>query len=65
MALFLVFQENETAKITLCTYLKLTLNGNYVGWHKLGCYGNIQLLAVTAKTVKVGAGGITKYKSLE
>ena len=31
-ALFLVFTESATAKIALCTYLKLTLNGNFVGW---------------------------------
>ena len=31
MALFLVFNESGTAKIALCTYLKLTLNGNFVG----------------------------------
>ena len=32
MALFLVFNENATAKIALCTYLKPTLNENFVGW---------------------------------
>ena len=32
MALFLVFHESATAKIALCTYLKLTLHGNFVGW---------------------------------
>ena len=32
MALFLVFNESATAKIALCTYLKPTLNGNFVGW---------------------------------
>ena len=32
MALFLVFNESATAEIALCTYLKLTLNGNFVGW---------------------------------
>ena len=32
MALFLVFDESETAKIALCTYLKPTLNGNFVRW---------------------------------
>ena len=32
MALFLVFNESATAKIALSTYLKLTLNGNFVGW---------------------------------
>ena len=32
MALFLVFNENATAKIALCTYLKPTINGNFVGW---------------------------------
>ena len=31
MALFLVFNESATAEIALCTYLKLTLNGNFVG----------------------------------
>ena len=31
MALFLVINERETAKIALCTYLKLTLDGNVVG----------------------------------
>ena len=29
---YLVFNESATAKIALCTYLRLTLNGNYVGW---------------------------------
>ena len=33
--------------------------------HKLGCQGNIQLLAVTTEAIKVGAGAITKLKSLE
>ena len=32
---------------------------------KLGCSVNIQLLAVTAEAVKVGAGATTKLKSLE
>ena len=32
MELFLVFKESETAKIALCTYIKPTLNGNFVGW---------------------------------
>ena len=32
MALFLVFNESATAKIALCTYLKPTLNGNFLGW---------------------------------
>ena len=32
MALFLVFNESATAKITLCTYLKPPLNGTFVGW---------------------------------
>ena len=32
MALLLVFNENATAKIALWTYLKMTLNGNFVGW---------------------------------
>ena len=32
MALFLVFNESATAKTALCTYLKLTLDGNFVGW---------------------------------
>ena len=32
MAIFLVFNENATAKIALCTYIKPTLNGNFVGW---------------------------------
>ena len=31
MALFLVFNESATVKLALCTYLKLTLNGNFVG----------------------------------
>ena len=31
-ALFLVFNEGTNAKIDVCTYLRLTLNGNYVGW---------------------------------
>ena len=32
IALFLVFNEDTNAKIDLCTYLRLTLNGNDVGW---------------------------------
>ena len=32
IALFLVFHEGTNAKIDLCTYVRLTLNGNYVGW---------------------------------
>ena len=32
MTLFLVFKESETAEKALCTYLKLTLKGNFVGW---------------------------------
>ena len=35
MALFLVFNESTTAKTALCTYLKPTLNGNFVGWAKI------------------------------
>ena len=31
MALFLVFNESATAKIALSTYLKLILNGKFVG----------------------------------
>ena len=32
MTIFFVFNEIATAKIALCTYLKLTLHGNFVGW---------------------------------
>ena len=32
IALFMVFNESATSKIALCNYLKLTLNGNFVGW---------------------------------
>ena len=32
MALFLVLNEGTNAKLDVCTYLRLTLNGNYVGW---------------------------------
>ena len=32
MALFLVLNESATAKIALCTNLKPTLDGNFVGW---------------------------------
>ena len=32
IALILVFNEDTNAKIDLCTHLRLTLNGNYVGW---------------------------------
>ena len=28
----LVFNESANIKIVLCTYLRLTINGNYVGW---------------------------------
>ena len=31
IALFLVFNEGTNVKRDLCTYLRLTLNGNYVG----------------------------------
>ena len=31
MAIFLVFNESATAKIALWTYLRMTLNGNFVG----------------------------------
>ena len=32
MALFLVLNESATAKIALCTYLRLTLYVNFAGW---------------------------------
>ena len=32
IALCLVFNEDTNAKIDLCTYPRLTLNGNYLGW---------------------------------
>ena len=32
MALILVINESATAKIAFCTYLKPTLNRNFVGW---------------------------------
>ena len=32
MAIVLVFNESENTKIALYTYLRPTLNGNYVGW---------------------------------
>ena len=32
IALFLVFNEGTDAKINLCTYLRVNLNGNYVSW---------------------------------
>ena len=32
IALVLVFHEGTNGKIDLCTYVRLTLNGNYVGW---------------------------------
>ena len=32
IALFLVFEEVTNAKKDLCTHLRLTPNGNYVGW---------------------------------
>ena len=32
IALFLVFNEGTNTKIDMCAYLRLTLNGNYVGW---------------------------------
>ena len=32
IALFLVFNEETNAKKDLCAYLRLNLNGNYVGW---------------------------------
>ena len=36
IALPLVFNESANTKITLCTYLRMTLNGNFVVEHKLG-----------------------------
>ena len=64
MAIVLVFNESSNTKIVLYTYLRLTLNGHYVGWHKLGSDLNIQFLVITAKVVKVGDGAITRLKSL-
>ena len=32
MAIVLVFNESAHTKIALHTYLRLTLDGNYVGW---------------------------------
>ena len=32
MALILAFNESVTAKIALCTYLKPTVNGDFVRW---------------------------------
>ena len=32
IALFLVFNESATAEIAFRAYLRLTLNGNFVGW---------------------------------
>ena len=32
IVLFFVFHEGTNGKIDLCTYVRLTLNGNYVGW---------------------------------
>ena len=32
MAIVLVYNESSKTKIALNSYLKLTLNGNYVGW---------------------------------
>ena len=66
MALFLVFIESANTKIAFCTYLKLTLNGNYLGWAYLRVLREYSILVVTAaKAVKVGAGAITRLKSLE
>ena len=43
MALFLVFNESATAKIALCSYLKLTLNGNVVGWAEIRVLGEYSI----------------------
>ena len=32
IALFLMFNEGTNAKIDVCTYLRQSLNVNYVGW---------------------------------
>ena len=32
MAIVLVVNESANTKIALCNNLRLTLNGNYVGW---------------------------------
>ena len=65
MALFLVTNESAYTKIAFCTYLKLTINGNYVGCPLIRVLRVIHLLAATAESVKVSAGAITKLKSLE
>ena len=65
LAILLVFNESVNTQIALYTYLRLTLNENYVGWAKVIVLGNIQLLAVTAKAIKGVAGATTRLKSLE
>ena len=35
MAIVLVFNESANTKIALYYHLKLTLNGNYIGWAKV------------------------------
>ena len=32
IALFLVFHEGTNGKIDFCTYVRMTLKGNFVGW---------------------------------
>ena len=34
-ARFLVIYESKTAKIALYTYLRMTVNGSFVGWAKI------------------------------
>ena len=65
MAIVLVFNESANTKIPLYTYLRLTLNGNYVGWAEVRVLRNIQLHTVTVEAVKVSAGAITRLESLE
>ena len=64
-AIVLVFNESANVKTVLYTYLRLTLNGNYVGWSYIRVLRNIQLLAVTTEAIRVSAGEITRLKSLE
>ena len=44
MALFLVFNESANTKKALCTYLKLIINGNFVGLVFMTIFGQNSFL---------------------
>ena len=61
----LVFHESANNNVALNTYLRLTLDGNYVGWAKVRALSEYSIFWGYHKAVEVGAGAITRLKSLE